>query len=92
MEVTTDKDNLRIIFRVHATTETAVPLPGASIMWNPEEIYMGTTPAQNLYRDSNGIMWIHVPKGIHDVVMRGKVPESNEFQVPLTLIPHSVIP
>ncbi|NLD36716.1 MAG: hypothetical protein GX654_07605 [Desulfatiglans sp.] len=90
MEVTTDKDNLRIIFRVHATTETAVPLPGSSIMWNPEEIYMGTTPAQNLYRDSNGIMWIHVPKGIHDVVMRGKVPESNEFQVPLTLIPHSV--
>jgi hypothetical protein len=90
MEVTIDKDLLRIIFRVHASTETAVPLPGSSMMWNPEEIYIGNSPAEKLYRDSGGIMWILVPNGIHDIVMRGKAPESNEFQVPITLIPHSV--
>ncbi|MBN1907663.1 MAG: hypothetical protein JW927_21480 [Deltaproteobacteria bacterium] len=90
MDIITDKDNLRIIFRVHASTETAVPLPGSSMMWNPEEISIGNSPAENLFRDNSGIMWVLVPKGVHDVVMRGKVPQSNEFQVPLTLIPHTV--
>jgi hypothetical protein len=90
LEITTDKDILSIIFRVHASTETAVPLPGSSMMWNPEEIFISNSPAENLYRDSSGIMWILVPRGIHDIVMRGKVPQTNEFQVPLTLIPHNV--
>ncbi len=90
MEISIDKTNVRIIFRVHTTTETAVPLPGSSIMWNPEDIYLGNTPAQNLYRDENGIVWILAQKGIHDVVLRGRIPSTNEFQVPLTMIPHNV--
>ncbi|NLA75073.1 MAG: hypothetical protein GX846_06355, partial [Deltaproteobacteria bacterium] len=90
MEVAADKDILRVIFRVHASTETAVPLPGSSMMWNPEEIFISNSPAKNLYRDNNGIMWILVPGGIHDIVLRGKVPRTNEFQLPLTLIPHHV--
>ncbi len=90
MEVSVDNNNVRVIFRVNSSVETAIPLPGSSMMWNAEDVYLGKGPAQNLYRDKNGIMWILVPKGIHDVVLRGRVPAANEFQVPLTMIPHNV--
>lgn len=91
MEVSVDNDNVRVIFRVHSAIETAVPVPGSSMMWNPEEIYLGNNPAGNLYRDQKGIMWVLVPEGIHDIVLRGRAPAANEFQVPLTLIPHNVL-
>ena len=90
MEVTINNDNVRILFRVHASTETAVPVPGSLMMWNPEEVYLGNKPADNLLSDSNGIKWVLVPEGIHDVVIRGRVPAGNEFQIPLTMIPHNV--
>ncbi|MGD9157100.1 MAG: hypothetical protein PVG39_01715, partial [Desulfobacteraceae bacterium] len=90
MEMSVNNDTVRIIFRVHASVKTAVPLPGSLIMWNPEEVYIGNNPAKNLYRDRNGIMWVLVPEGIHDVVLRGKVNAVNEFQIPLSMIPHSV--
>ena len=90
MEMSINNNIVRIIFRVHASVETAVPMPGSLVMWNPEEIFLGNNPAKNLYRDGNGIMWILVPEGIHDVILRGRVPAANEFQIPLTMIPHSV--
>ncbi len=90
MEVSISKENVRILFRVHASTETAIPLPGSLMMWNPEEVYIGNKPADNLLSDKKGIKWMLVPEGINDVVIRGKVPAGNEFQVPLTMIPHNV--
>ena len=90
IEMAVENDNVRIIFRVHASTETAVPLPGSLVMWKPEEIFLGNNPAKNLYRDKNGIMWILVPEGIHDIVLRGRAPAGNEFQLPMTMIPHNV--
>ncbi len=90
MELSIDKDNVRVVFRVHASVEAAIPLPGSLMMWNPEEVYLGKNAAKNLYRDKRGVMWILVPQGIHDVILRGRIPAANEFQIPLTMIPHNV--
>ncbi|MFC1840427.1 hypothetical protein ACFL1N_12655 [Thermodesulfobacteriota bacterium] len=90
MLMTLDNNNVRIVFRVNASVETAVPLPGSSILWNPENIYIGSKSADTLYRDRKGTLWVLVPKGIHNIILQGKAPHVNEFQIPLPMIPHSV--
>ncbi len=90
MEISVNNDIVRILLRVHASVETAVPLPGSLMMWNPEEVFIGNNPAGNLYRDRAGTMWLLVPEGINDVIIRGRIPAANEFQIPLTMTPHNV--
>lgn len=88
MDLTVSPDGLRILFRVHAAAETAVPLPGSSKSWRPKQVLVDSRPATGLIRDKEGLLWVLVPQGIHTVTLMGSTPPETAFQIPLPLKPH----
>jgi hypothetical protein len=90
MALTASSDSLRILLHVHAAIETAVPLPGASKLWQPKQVLLDSEPAQGLARDNDGSLWIFVPQGLHRVTLMGRLPHDNTFQIPLPLKPRRV--
>ncbi|MCD4716563.1 MAG: hypothetical protein K8R45_07455 [Desulfobacterales bacterium] len=87
MELTVDSESLRILFRVHAAMETAIPLPGSSKSWRPKQVLVDSRPATGLFRDKEGLLWVLVPEGIHTVTLMGVTPPETTFQIPLPLKP-----
>ena len=90
MELTATPDSLRILLEVHAAVKTAIPLPGSLESWRPEQVLLGSQPARGLARDSDGSLWVMVPKGIHRVTLTGSMPAENAFQILLPLKPYRV--
>jgi hypothetical protein len=91
MELTVGFDGLRILFRVHAAVETAIPLPGSSKSWRPKQVLVDSRPATGLLRDKEGLLWVLVPEGLHTVTLMGVTPPETTFQIPLPLKPHKGI-
>ncbi len=88
MDLKVMPESLRILLEVHATSRTAVPLPGNSRAWSPEEVYLDNSPLRELSTDSAGTLWALVPEGIHNVILIGKSGPGNSVQIPLPLKPH----
>jgi hypothetical protein len=88
LQVTTE--TLRLLVQIHAATETAVPLPGNTRLWQPEKILMNAQPAEGLLRNAEGVLWLLVPAGLHTVTLQGKVPAGDTFQLSLPLRPHQI--
>jgi len=90
MALTASSDSLRILLQVHAAVDTAIPLPGASNLWQPKQVLLDSEPAQGLVRDNDGSLWIFVPEGLHRITLMGRLPHDNTFQIPLPLKPRRV--
>ena len=88
MDLKVMPESLRILLEVHAASRTAVPLPGNSRAWSPEEVYLDNSPLSELSKDSGGMLWALVPEGIHRIVLVGKSGPGNSMQIPLPLKPH----
>ena len=88
MEITVTAESLRLLFQVHAATDTAVPLPGNARSWLPEKVLLDDQPAEGLRRDKDGLLWILVPLGVHTATLQGKTPTGDSIQLPLPLRPH----
>ncbi len=87
MEVDLTAEGLRVLFQIHAATETAVPLPGNTKAWLPEKVLLNDQPADGLMRDKDGLLWMLIPAGVHNVTLSGKAPAGDTFQLPLPLRP-----
>jgi hypothetical protein len=74
---------------VGAAAATAVPLPGALLQWLPDEVTLDGRPATAL-RLAEGHLWLVVPEGSHQIVLRGWLPLRDTVQLPLPLRPHRV--
>ncbi|SPD75643.1 conserved membrane hypothetical protein [uncultured Desulfobacterium sp.] len=90
MEITLDSGGLRILFDVHASIETAVPLPGSLKLWRPEEVFMDSKPAAGLLREKDGSMWALISEGIHTITLFSEMPVGNTIEIPLPLKPGRV--
>ncbi len=90
MELQVTTESLRLLFQLHAAIDTAVPLPGNTRSWLPEKILLDTRTAEGLLRDTDGLLWLLVPAGLHTVTLQGKVPPGDAFQLSLPLRPHQV--
>ncbi len=90
MKLYMEKENLRIVFRVHVVAKTAVPLPGSSDMWRPDAVMLDSVPADVILRDNKGTLWILAPEGIHDVILSGGTMPGNELQISFPMRPHKV--
>jgi len=88
MEVFLTGESLRVLFQIHAATETAVPLPGNARSWLPEKVSLDDRPAEGLVRDKDGLLWVLVPAGVHTATLLGKAPPGDSFQLSLPLRPH----
>jgi len=84
-----DPDFLRLRLRVDAAAAVAVPLPGRVGQWVAETILLDGVAAPALRRD-DGLVWMRVEAGRHDIVLEGPVPPRSELQIHLPLRPHRV--
>ena len=81
---------LRIRFEVLAQAATAVPLPGNSAQWAPDDVLVDGKPAAALRRAADGVLWLAVTAGVHQVVLQGAIPARDTVQISLPLPPHRV--
>lgn len=90
MQISIADNALLARLRVHAVVETAIPLPGSQGTWLSQQIMVNDTPALAIQRDTAQQLWIAVPKGHSNVVLKGHLPNRNSIPLPLPLKPHSV--
>ena len=76
--------------RVHATSNTMIPLPGSSKTWLPQNVLLNGNSTTQLQRDDQGHLWIRLAKGIHTIILRGILSQANSLPLPLPLKPHYV--
>jgi hypothetical protein len=88
MDILALPEELDIILEVHAATASAVPLPGDSKVWSPEQVFVENKAAAAMRRSDDGILWLFVPPGTYRVTMKGKTPRVTTFQLQLPLKPH----
>ncbi len=80
---------LRARLEVDASAETAIPLPGSSEQWTPEQVLLDGQPAKALLR-SDGRLWIALGPGRHQIDFDGPLPARETIQLALGLRPHRV--
>ncbi len=89
-----DDQQLTLYLRIHSAAPEggiiAVPLPSNSEQWRPDTVLLANQPATTLSRDSQGVLWIGLSQGVHNVVMRGRLPNQPQLQLSLPLIPKYV--
>ncbi|CAN2049567.1 conserved membrane hypothetical protein [Candidatus Magnetomoraceae bacterium gMMP-13] len=90
MELMVYPDRLRIVLEIHAAVKTAIPLPGVQTRLCFHEVVLDDKPAKGLFHDSSGVLWILINSGIHKVILSGKTPENNSFNISLPLKPRYV--
>jgi hypothetical protein len=81
-----------LILRVEidAAADTAVPLPGGAKSWSPSKVIIDGESAAALARDDDGVLWVAVAAGKHQVVLDGPLPPVEAVDIPLPLKPHRV--
>ena len=89
MHLNVDQRKLQIRLLVDAQAEVAIPLPGQSSQWSASEVILDGKKVSALRREREGV-WVVVPEGRHQVVVRGTVPRVNNLLLPLPLRPHEV--
>jgi len=90
MKIAINTDNLKIKLEVHAAEKTVISLPAQASQWLPSRVNIDGKMTQTLIRDKNGIIWVKVPAGIHQLTLDGKIPVRDKFTLPLKLRPHHV--
>ncbi len=87
-EATTSALLLRV--EIDAAAETAVPLPGGAKGWTPTKVILDGEPADALWQDANGVVWLPISAGTHQVILDGPIPLADTVEIPLPLKPHRV--
>lgn len=90
LDLALEAKQLSLRMEIHSHANVVVPLPGIAKQWLPQQVLLNGKPAQNLWRDKKGQLWINVIKGIHQVQMVGPLPNRHTVQLPLPLKPHFV--
>jgi len=83
-------DRLKISLTVHTAIDTVIPLPAIADEWLPSNITIDAKPAVGVRQDLQKHIWVYVTKGIHQLVLRGKTPNRNQFHMPLQLKPQHI--
>ena len=81
---------LRARLEIDAVAPTGVPLPGTVGQWSPAEVLLDGAPARGMARLDDGVLWIAVGAGAHQVTLEGPMPDKDSMQLSLPLKPHRV--
>jgi hypothetical protein len=90
MKVAINERAVEITLQIHAQQAVNLPLPAAYDQWFPNQASVDGKTAQGLYRNGNSL-WLYLPEGEHQVVLRGAVPLLVTFTLPLPLKPNRVM-
>jgi hypothetical protein len=90
MKVSLAADALQVRLEAHADIDTSLPLPGGASEWQPERVLLDGKPAGGLARDKAGTLWLHLPRGVHQVAMESAVAGRDSIALALRLKPRRV--
>ena len=82
--------DLTLRLEAHAARDVGLPLPGRAEQWTPATVLVDGSVSHALFRAPDGVLWLMLPAGMHDVVLSGPVPPRASFQIPFPLIPQRV--
>lgn len=83
-----DQNRLQLRMQIHAAEKVAVPIPALAQQWYPEQVLLDGSQVSALFRDHQGQLWLALPAGQHQLILRGSLPVRNEISLPLLLRPH----
>jgi hypothetical protein len=81
---------LRIRAEVDASAIAAVPLPGSLGDWSPAHVAVDGHAASGLLRTDDGVLWVELAPGRHDLAIDGPLPDRETVPLALHLKPHRV--
>lgn len=81
---------LLLRLEVHMASDSAVPLPGSAREWRPQRVMLNGLPARALLRDENGVLWIELARGVHQITMEAGTSEQDTIQIAFPLKPRRV--
>ena len=87
MKLTAKPDDMLIDLQVHAQQDVAIPLPAGQDQWLPEHVDVDGKPANSLIRRDDGSFWLALNKGVHRVLLYGRLNQRIKFSLPLPLTP-----
>ena len=85
-----EPSGLQLRIEIDAAAPTAVPLPGSARDWVPEQVVVDGAPATALRRAEDGVLWLQLDAGAHQVLVAGALPDRDTIELPLPLKPHRV--
>jgi hypothetical protein len=89
MHLQIDDSKLQIYLQIHTQQDSAVPLPAHFNLWQPAFVSVNGENAASLIRQQDQL-WLYLPKGQHNVILKGINPPTHQFTLPLPLQPHRV--
>ena len=90
MSIRLDPAQASFALHVHAAEDLAMPLPVPLNDWIPSSVTIDGEPASALFRDSSGILWVYVDKGVHEIAVRGNVTHLRSLRLDFPVQPHRI--
>ncbi len=90
LQLDIDNKTLSMTLEIHAQESVATPLPVQYKQWLPNSILVNGVPATAIIRDQEGLLWLNLERGIHQVILAGYAPVSANFTLPLPLKPQRI--
>ncbi|MEE8464601.1 MAG: hypothetical protein V3S53_07435, partial [Gammaproteobacteria bacterium] len=88
--VTVGNNRVDMILDVQAIVNVAVPLPGSGDRWEPAVVRVDGQPRRNILRTPDGVMWIELDAGVHQVRISGPLSASDSQELYFYKRPHRV--
>lgn len=83
-------ERLSLRLRLHAQSDTAVPLPVRADRFQPDTLSLDEQTVA-LFRGGDGLLWARLPAGIHTLSLAGPLPpDLASLEIPLPLTPGRV--
>lgn len=76
---------------IHVLAALAVPLSAQEGQWLPEQVLVDGKAAESLFRGADGVLWLGLKPGRHEVLLSGSLPKREQVQLILPLRPHRVV-
>jgi hypothetical protein len=90
MQVEANANNLVLRIKANVTSAVALPIPSTLDKWVPRTVLVNNVIAKNLQYDDNQQLWLHLPAGVHDVVMEGLIGSQDKFEIGVPLKPKDI--
>jgi hypothetical protein len=90
MRIEANADTLTARLEVAAGAQSAFPLPGGTQQWTPASVLVDGNPAKGLLRSAEGLLYLPVGPGAHQVIISGPLPDRESVGIPLPLRPRRV--
>ncbi|MGI9471585.1 MAG: hypothetical protein ACR2NZ_08655, partial [Rubripirellula sp.] len=89
LELSLTETAIEMTATVHAANDVAVPMPGRLPSWSPISVTLDDDAATETIR-REGFLWVLVPKGIHEVNVKGLIPDATDWTWTFLLRPKVV--